>query len=222
MMQNKHTAFALLLRAALADAHFKVIANIWQQGSVEHWMRPRNERDEVVYPSEKYGTVDEHRFDREHPYYHACDEARTLCEELGRFCRVNLVDLSGSPLLEALDFKSEFFDSFEMGRVVTCDVLTPKVLHDAVQKRNVLHWQEWTITAGVEEECDDAYGQPTFLRPLVASHSGGNPQIVLWLPGESSKRAREAFKLITGSEFVGDDGLKDDPPHPYEVYCGAF
>ena len=219
MSINQQSAFPLLLKAALADSCFKLAESIWQSKScgISH-----DQRDESRYLPVKLGTLEEHRFDRNHPYYHACDEARELCTELGRFCRKNNVDLSSSALLKDLSFKAFFLEAYEAGRVVTCDVLTPKVLHDSVEKRNVLLWKGWTITAGREDECDDAYGLPTFTRPLVAKHDGGKSEIVLWLPGEESERAKEAYTLITGSPFVGDDGLEDDFPHMYERYCGAI
>jgi len=170
MSINQQSAFPLLLKAALADSCFKLAESIWQSKScgISH-----DQRDESRYLPVKLGTLEEHRFDRNHPYYHACDEARELCTELGRFCRKNNVDLSSSALLKDLSFKAFFLEAYEAGRVVTCDVLTPKVLHDSVEKRNVLLWKGWTITAGREDECDDAYGLPTFTRPLVAKHDGG-------------------------------------------------
>ncbi|MFL1449286.1 hypothetical protein ACI77O_12895 [Pseudomonas tritici] len=223
-MENSKTRVSvlpLLMDAAFADSYFKVLQSIFQRGT-EHCCMPREQRDEVLYPSEKLGTLDQHRFDRNHPFYRACDEARELCEQLGRFCQKNNVDLSDSLLVKNLYFKAQFSEQFEAGRVVHCEVLSPKVLHDSVEKRNVLHWQGWTITAGKEDECDDAYGLPTFVRPLVAEHNNGKAAIELWLPGESSSRAKQAFSLITGSPFVGDDGLEDDLSHMYERMCGGY
>jgi hypothetical protein len=221
MTSIQNPALPLLFKAAFADAHFKVVQQIWQRCD-HHCTLPYDQRDEVLYPPHKLGTIDQHRFDRNHPYYEACDEARELCVELGRFCQKNNVDLSYSSMLNSLYFKSNYWEAFEAGRVVTCDVLTPKAIHDSVEKRNVLHWNGWTITAGKVIECDDDYGDPTFIAPLVAKHNTGHPHIVFELPGQSSKRAREAYKLITGATFIGDDGLKDDPLHSYEMYAYAF
>ncbi|MCF5371353.1 hypothetical protein [Pseudomonas syringae] len=215
MKAIQQSALPILIKAAFADAQFKVMKGIWQKDS-KHCLMSTNDLDTNLYPSEKWGTTDEHRFDRNHPYFHACDEARELCVELGRFCRENALDVSASPLLKSLHFMDTYSEAYEKGRVVSCEILTPKVLHDSVQKRNVLHWDGWTITAGEREECDDAYGIPTEVRPLVAIRDSDKSGFVLLLPGESSKRAKEAYKLITGSPFIGEDGLEADLPHFFE------
>lgn len=215
-MSCTQSVLPLLLEAAFADSHFKVVGKIYERKKTR-WLDSTTPQDEHLEPAEY---SDKHRYDRNHPYYRACDDARELAEKLGRFCRQNNIDLSTSPMVTILKFKDTFSEAYEKNRVVHVDALTPKVLHDCVEKRNVLHWNGWTIKAGKLDECDDDYGLPNFVRPLIAKHNAGEPAIELWMPGLSTKRAREAFALITGSVFSGDDGLEADLPHMYEHMFG--
>lgn len=205
---NKVSALPLMIQAALADAHFRVMKKICS----EDYDSVTNEQPK--YPMEKWGSLAEHRFDRNHPYFKACDEARTLAEKLGTFCRKNSIDPRSSGLIKGLYFKSNFEEKFEAGRVVKCEVLNPAVIHDAVEKRNVLHWAGWRITAGRADLADDAYGQVQYCRPLIARREGED--VILWMPGESKARAREAYRMLTGTSFQGIDELGEDAPHPAE------
>ncbi|MPQ71535.1 hypothetical protein [Pseudomonas sp. MWU12-2323] len=213
----QQSALPMLIKAALADVQFKVAQGIWKAG-IQHQLMDESQPDSILYPSEKWGTTTEHRFDRNHPYLQACDEAREMCVALGRFCRKFNLDPSTSPLVKNLYFKSFFEEKFELGRVVVCTELTPAVLHDAVEKRNVLHWGGWTITAGKRDFSTDAYGVDEYIRPLIAKHESGELEIELWMPGQFKDRAREAYLQITGSAFAGEDGLGPDPRHMCEPY----
>jgi hypothetical protein len=214
-MQNTQiSALPILVKAALADAQFKVMQGIWQKGS-NYWCVDKSLLDSTLYPS-KWGTTDDLGVDRNHPYWRACDEARELCVELGRFCLAHGLDPSSSPLVENLSFKSCFFEAFEKGRIVTCDELTPSVIHDAVEKRNVLQWAGWTVTAGPSDFATGDYGEDEYIRPLIAKHESGECEISLWMPGHPKDRAREAYELITGSAFTGEDTLGKDAKHWFE------
>jgi hypothetical protein len=204
MSTIQQSPLPILVETALADAQFKVVQGIWH--------------GDILFPSERWGTVTEHQFDRNHPYLQASDEARELCVALGRFCREFNLDPSESPLVKNLHFKSLFEKEFELGRVVISTELTPVVLHDAVEKRNILHWEGWIITAGELDFSTDAYGLDEYIRPLIAKHESGEPEIKLWMAGQSKDRAREAYRQITGSEFTGEDGLGPDPRHMCEPY----
>lgn len=218
-MKNNHiSAFPLLIKTALADVQFKVMQGIWQQ-SPEYWGKDKSELDSVLYPSEKWGTTDQHRFDRNHPYLQACDVARELCVELGRYCLAHGLNPSASPLVENLHFKDFFFEAFEKGRVVNCKELTPSIIHSSVEKQNVLQWESWIITTGSEDFSTDDYGQDQYIRPLVARHCSGKNEVILWMPGHAKDRARVAYELITGSAFSGVDNLGDDEPHRFEKLC---
>lgn len=211
MKTTEQSALPLLVQAAFADAHFKVMQGIWQMGFT-HCGANENELDSTVYPS-KWGTTKEHAWDRNHPYWRACDEARELCVELGRFCRKHDLDPTPSPLVDNLAFKDSFFESFEKGRLVLCAELTPSVIHDCVEKRNVLRWEDWTITAGKLDFSTDDYGQDEYIRPLIATHESGANEICLWMAGHPKGRARQAYKLLTGFAYTGEDTLGDDARH---------
>lgn len=211
-MKTTHmSAFPILIKTALADVQFKVMEGIWQQG-IKHCVTDKSQLDSTLYPS-KWGTTDEHRWDRNHPYLQACDEARELCSELGRFCLAHGLDPSGSPMVENLHFKEFFFEAFEKGRIVHCDELTPSVIHDAVEKQNVLHWAGWTVTAGSCDFATDDYGLDQYIAPLIAKHESGELEITLWMPGHEKDRARKAYKLLTGSAYTGEDVLGRDARH---------
>ncbi|HCF2449220.1 TPA: hypothetical protein NIA45_006921 [Pseudomonas aeruginosa] len=205
---TKVSALPLMIQAALADAHFRVMESICGKSSSSNF----SEKPE--YPMENWGTTEEHRFDRNHPYLKSCDEARTLAEELGVFCRKNGIDPRNSGLIQGLRFKSNFEEKFEAGREVKCEVLSPAVLLEAVAKRNVLYWAGWRITAGRLDFVDDLYGQVQYCRPLVARRDG--EEVILWMPGEPKARAREAYRMLTGTTFQGIDELGEDDPHPAE------
>ena len=205
---TKVSALPLMIQAALADAHFRVMERICREDCSSIFSRIPE------YPMEKWGTTEEHRYDRNHPYLKSCDEARTLAEKLGTFCRKNNIDPRNSGLIQGLHFKSYFEEKFEAGREVKCEVLSPAVIHEAVEKRNVLHWAGWRIFAGRLDEADDAYGLVQYCRPLIARREGED--VILWMPGESKARAREAYRMLTGSPFQGIDELGEDAPHPAE------
>ena len=206
------SAFPILIQAALADVQFKVMEGIWQKGT-KHLFMEKSQLDAALYPSEKWGTTEEHRFDRNHPYLQACDEARELCVELGRYCRVNGFDPCASPLVDNLHFKGFFFDAFEKGREVICSELTPFAIHEAVEKKNVLRWEGWTVTAGPQDFSTDDYGLDQYIQPLIAKHESGEHALSLWMAGHPKDRAREAYRRITGSAFAGDDTLGIDDRH---------
>lgn len=215
------SALPSLIKAAFADVQFKVMQVIWQKGP-QHWGKDESQLDSTLYPSEKWGTTEEHRFDRNHPYLQACDEARKLCEELGRFCLKHGLDPSASPLVKNLSFRSEFEEAFEVGRVVVCAELSPLVLHNAVEKRNLLHWNGWTITAGPRDFSSDAYGLDQYIRPLIAKHESGEREFTLWEAGQPKERAREAYRQLTGSAFAGEDLLGQDSRHMFEPPFSPF
>lgn len=204
----KASALPLMIQAALADAHFRVMKSICDESLSSIFS------ENPKYPMVKWGSTEEHRFDRNHPYFESCDEARTLAEELGSFCRLHSIDPRGSGLIQGLHFKSNFEEKFEAGREVMCDVLSPALILDAVQKRNVLIWSGWRITAGGLDFVDDLYGQVQYCRPLVAKREG--EEVILWMPGEPKRRAREAYHMLTGTLFQGMDELGEDDPHPAE------
>ncbi len=197
-----------MIQAALADAHFRVMQTIYVK------RRSSVFSDDPESRSETWGTIEEHRFDRNHPYLKSCDKARTLAEELGAFCRLQGIDPRESGLIKGLYFKGHFEEMFEAGREVKCDVLSPTVIHDAVAKRNVLHWDGWYITAGNLAYADDAYGLVKYCRPLVATREG--EEVILWMPGQHKERARQAFHMLTGTSYQGFDELGEDLPHPAE------
>lgn len=221
MNTTQPSALPILIKAALADVQFKVMEGIWQRGS-KYWGKDKSQLDSTLYPSEKWGTIDEHWLDRNHPYLQACDEARELCVELGRFCLANGLDPSASPLVENLHFKSCFFEAFDIGRVVICSELTPSVIHNAVEKQNVLQWQGWTITAGKLDFSTDDYGLDQYIRPLIAKHESGESEFTLWMAGHAKNRAREAYEQITGSAFAGEDVLGEDDRHWFEPSGSDF
>lgn len=211
-LNTSPSALHLFIEAALADAFFKVMEGIWCR-TTDDLLKAIH--DENLYPS-KWGTLEERRFDRKHPYYEACDKARMLCGKVGRFCQENSLEPSTSRLFDSLHFKDHLMEVYEHGRLVECAVLTPKVIHDAVERRNTLIWQDWTITAGRRDFSTDAYGLDQYIRPLRAQRIGSTEHIELWMPGQAHARAKLAYSLITGTDFIGDDELGPDHPHMLE------
>lgn len=198
----RRTALTMLFKAAIADAHFRVMGVIC--------------KEDGDYPMEKWGSTNLHRWDRQHPYYDSCDEARSLCERLGSFCHTHQVNLAGSPLLHRLHFKETFEEHFEKNRPVTSNELSPQIIHDCVSRRNILRWKDWTFSAGKRDFSTDAYGLDQYIRPLIAKRDGQGEIHELWRAGEPKARAREMYRIATGNAFVGNDGLGDDYPHLFE------
>lgn len=197
----KASALPLLIRASLADSHFRVMRAIC--------------KEDTEYPMQRWGQTAEHRLDRNHPYLRACDEARNLCEELGSFCLARGLDPRESALLQGLFFRPHFEAKFEAGREVLCVELSPAVIHSAVEKGNVLRWNDWVVSSGEPDFSTDTYGLDQHIRPLLAASPGG--AFELWMAGEPKARAREAYRLLTGEVFTGSDGLGQDEPNILEV-----
>ena len=206
---SRSACFELLLQAAFASSQMRVLNVIFQE--------------DVHYGSGIVGKripySEKQRLDRSHPFDQACDAARNLCEVLARYCRRFNIDPRLSPLYEGLGFKEEVEKILERNRVVECEVLTPAAIFHAAEKGNKLLYDGWQITVGSADFATDAYGQDQWCEPLIISKVGSEP-IILWMPGESKDRAREAYREITGEKFPGDDGLGKDPLHAYERYCG--
>lgn len=141
-------------------------------------------------------------------------------QKLARFCRLNGRDARESPLYASFGpLASRYEDRFEFRRRVECDILTPAAIDQAVDKGNTLVWKDWTISCSRPQELTDAYGQFAW-GPIVYANSESGARHEYELPGQATYRARLIFKDVTGSDFEGDDGLKDDLPHVLEHgYC---
>lgn len=146
----------------------------------------------------------------------AGNEAVAALKGLAAHCRATGRDARNSPLYESFGGLAwHYDDTYERWRPVSCEVLTPRVIFDAVEKGNKLSWGEWTIKASTSRELTDDYGLPAWDR-VVTIFRNGESQASLEICGRPRHRALEIYKLITGETFTGDDGIERDSPHRYE------
>ncbi|MBF6615494.1 MAG: hypothetical protein ITG07_02090 [Candidimonas sp.] len=149
------------------------------------------------------------------PYYETLTSTRHALECLATLCRTLNIDPRHHPLFSLLERSAEFLATYENGRCVYADQLTPALIHSVGEKGWRVHYKGWTIQRNALTEMDDHYGLPTLGYPLVIR--GPERQIYkLEMPAQPVECAREAYRLITGARFQGDDGLGQDMSHPAE------
>lgn len=158
------------------------------------------------------------RFDQ--PLNDAGYEAIKALKALAAHCRATGRDARNSPLYESFGpLAGHYVDRYELWRPVTCDVLTPKVIRDAVESGNKLSWDAWTIKASRAQELTDDYGLPAW-DSIVTIRKHDELIITLEIANRPTHRAREIYRVIMGEKFTGDDGLCEDAPHRYERWHG--
>ncbi|HFK8595405.1 hypothetical protein [Pseudomonas aeruginosa] len=148
-------------------------------------------------------------------YYSTLDQARKAIQVLADYCRRQNIDASSHPLFDSLDLKDEFHARVELGREYVLDDLTPSQIYETGEKGWIVQFRGWMLRRGKLEEMTDSYGQPAFAYPLVLISPTGERH-TLEMPDAMIERARLAYSLIMGTEYVGDDGLGSDPEHPFE------
>lgn len=184
MPAKKKFYFGLLVEAALACSHYRVVQKLYPMRCTQ--------RSEVA------------------------NAATKALETLATFCRLNGRDARQSPLYESFGaLASRYEKRYEFGRKVDCDDLSPRAIYDAIDKGNVLSWHGWTIKCSRDQELTDAYGQFAW-GPVVTVMSPEGMSIDYEHPGEYRFQARRIYRDIVGQDFEGDDGLGEDPQHPFE------
>lgn len=145
-------------------------------------------------------------------YYDTLRSTRQSLERLASLCRALQIDPRHHPLFSLLELSAELLSTYENGRCVYADQLTPALIHAVGEKGWRVHYRGWTIQRNALTEMDDHYGLPTLGYPLVIR--GPEGQIHKFeMPAQPVECARQAYILITGARFQGDDGLGQDTSH---------
>ncbi|MBI6885064.1 hypothetical protein [Pseudomonas putida] len=177
--------FELLVEAALAASHRRVLLKI--------------------YDGERNKHVDE----AGNNAYRAARALADASRETGR-------DARESPIFASLGSCAQFYEEkFEQGRLVECDSLTPRFIHDAIGRGNKVRWQDWTVSASRPQEVTDAYGQFGWDRIITIRNTSGFEQ-KLEYADQDTTRAREIYKILTRGVAFINDGLPKDPKHQYD------
>lgn len=156
--------------------------------------------------------------ERTDPFIRLNDAILKGMEALGRFCRDNGIDARQSVFWPLLEHQSRYVEKYEFRRKVTVNEITPAVIFNGLSLENKILYNGWSIYLGSARETTDDFGQPTWeSRVWVSSPS----EEVEMFSGISKNTARLIYRHITGIDFVGNDGLGDDPLHPAER-CGYY
>lgn len=184
-VKSKMSYFELLVEAALAASHRRVLLKI--------------------YDGERNKHVDE----AGNNAYRAARALADASRETGR-------DARESPIFASLGSCAQFYEEkFEQGRLVECDSLTPRFIHDAIGRGNKVRWQDWTVSASRPQEVTDAYGQFGWDRIITIRNTSGFEQ-KLEYADQDTTRAREIYKILTRGVAFINDGLPKDPKHQYD------
>lgn len=156
------------------------------------------------------------RWDRSHPYWKLNDEIAKKMDSMGLIFRNSGRDARTSAYWPLLEHKWFYNEQFERNRRVTVDILTPKSIHDCLDKGNTVQYISWKIEVGGCREVTGDYGEPAFESRIWVSNA--NDKTPVMFSGRSKQTARKIYKHIMGSQFDGVDTLGEDAPHPAE-YC---